>query len=98
MAKYLVLNLVVLALAFALARPKLKLAKGEVIALCALLGLTAIFDSMLVLAKVIDYNPSFILGLSIWAAPLEDFAYPILAFFLTPVLWRYFGGKHADKH
>lgn len=95
MAKYLILNLFVLVAAYMVLRPRVNLTKPHAIALGVLLLLTAVFDSLLVITHVIDYNPAYILGIRIGAAPLEDFAYPILAFFATPVLWRYFGGKHG---
>ena len=46
--------------------------------LAVLLVLTAVFDSLIILSDIVDYNPRLISGIVIGAAPIEDFAYAIV--------------------
>ncbi len=55
--------------------------------------LTAVFDNLIILADIVDYDPRLILGLFVYKAPVEDFFYAILAVILVPSLWNRFGGE-----
>ena len=66
------------------------------ITLVALLILTAIFDSIIVLADIVGYNDQKILGIFVGAAPIEDFFYAVLATVIVPALWKLFGTKKGD--
>lgn len=55
--------------------------------LVILLALTAIFDSFIIMSDIVAYDPFKLLGVTIWHAPIEDFAYAIAAAFLVPLLW-----------
>ncbi|ROQ58973.1 lycopene cyclase domain-containing protein [Rathayibacter sp. PhB152] len=57
------------------------------IALVLLIMDTAVFDNVLIAAGIVDYNPDLILGLRLWLAPIEDFAYSVGACLLLPALW-----------
>lgn len=63
--------------------------------LIALVVLTAVFDSLLVLLSFIDYAPDKISGIRIGAAPIEDFFYAIYAAIIVPLLWQRFGRKKS---
>lgn len=59
-----------------------------VIALAAVLVLTAVFDNVMIAAGLFDYAPEHRLGWSIGRAPVEDFAYPVAGVLLLPALWH----------
>jgi lycopene cyclase domain-containing protein len=52
---------------------------------------TAVFDSVIVGTGIVGYDPARILGMRIGAAPVEDFAYPIVAGLALPALWHLLG-------
>ena len=52
-----------------------------------LLLLTAVFDNLMIQMGFFGYNPDWISGVFVGAAPLEDFAYPLAAVVLLPALW-----------
>lgn len=61
-----------------------------------LIILTAIFDSVIIWADIVDYDPTKILGLYAIQAPIEDFFYAILAVVIVPALWKLFGKKKHE--
>ena len=58
-----------------------------VIAGVSLLVLTAVFDSLMIEAGLFTYTEGLISGLTLWLAPIEDFAYPLATVALLPALW-----------
>ena len=56
-----------------------------------LIPLTLIFDSLIIMAGIVAYDTSKILGISLWHAPVEDFLYSIGAALFIPALWRMSG-------
>jgi lycopene cyclase domain-containing protein len=52
-----------------------------------LLVLTAVFDSVMIAAGLFEYADGTRLGPTIGRAPIEDFAYPIVAVLLVPAVW-----------
>ena len=50
--------------------------------------LTAIFDNLIVLSKIVGYDSSKLLGISVGVVPIEDFAYTIVAAVLIPTIWK----------
>ena len=54
----------------------------------ALLLLTAVFDNIMIALDFFHYAPEHLAGLSIGAAPIEDFAYPIAGALLLPACWH----------
>lgn len=65
--------------------------------LAALLVLTAVFDSIIIWAGIVGYDPAKILGLYVGFAPIEDFFYAILAVIIVPALWRLFEPNEKTK-
>jgi len=58
-----------------------------------LLVMTAMFDSFIIWAKLVAYDPQKILGWHIGQAPIEDFAYVLVAVILIPYLWKFYADK-----
>jgi lycopene cyclase domain-containing protein len=65
--------------------------------LAALLVLTAVFDNLIILAGIVGYDSTKLLGLYVGVAPIEDFFYAILAAILIPILWQRFGSKTQEE-
>jgi lycopene cyclase domain-containing protein len=64
-----------------------------VLVLCTL---TLVFDTLMIAADLYVYAPDKILGVYLWGAPLEDFAYAIAAAVGIPVLWTVLG-RRGDR-
>lgn len=60
------------------------------LALLLALSLTAIFDSLIIKSRIVAYDLEKILGVYIWKAPMEDFAYAVASVLLTGLLWEYY--------
>ena len=90
MATYLAINLVMLAVVVAALKLRGALAwnRAMTITLVLLLVTTAIFDSLIVAMGIVQYDPRWILGITIGAAPIEDFFYAALAALLIPATWN----------
>ena len=96
---YLLLNLVFTAIAVAVCWPlrkKLKL-RPVLWTLLTLVGLTLIFDNLIVGFGIVDYDPKQILGWRIGYAPVEDFGYAVVAAFLVPAVFRFFGPRSGGE-
>ena len=94
-----VLNLVVLAILVGVSWPVLRRLRGgpitgTVVVLCLL---TVVFDTLMIGAGLYVYAPDKILGIRIWGAPLEDFAYAIAAAIGMPVLWVVLGRRRGER-
>jgi lycopene cyclase domain-containing protein len=57
--------------------------------LVGMLILTAVFDNMIIGFGLVDYDSDLISGVRIGVAPIEDFAYTVLAMVLIPVAWSW---------
>lgn len=57
---------------------------GTVAVLCLL---TMVFDTLMIAADLYVFDADKILGVYLWGAPLEDFAYAVAAALAMPVLW-----------
>ena len=90
MYTYLIVNLIFIAVAAVV----FFLFKGAIsytrilIVMAGLLILTAIFDSILIHFNLFGYASNRILGVHLWLAPIEDFAYPIVAAIVVSLLWE----------
>lgn len=60
--------------------------RAGAIAAVGLLLLTAVFDNLMIAAGLFAYPPEHLLGIYLWRAPIEDFAYPLCAAFLVPAV------------
>ena len=52
------------------------------------LVVTAFGDNFIVGSGIVSYDSNKILGIRIGVAPIEDFAYALVAAFLVPVVWN----------
>ena len=93
MATYVALNVVFLAVVLAVLKWRRLLVwnRSVIVTLCILIACTAVFDSLIIAAGIVDYDTTKILGVYIGAAPIEDFMYALLAAAIVPALWKGFG-------
>ncbi len=63
----------------------------------ALVIMTAIFDNFIVGSGVVAYNPETLLGVFIGFAPIEDFAYTLVAAVLIPLTWWWLGSRQSNS-
>lgn len=52
----------------------------------ALLVLTVVFDSLMIMADLFRFDEGSLLGIYLWHAPIEDLAWPLVAGLLLPSL------------
>lgn len=90
-----VLNAVVLALLVVVSwRVLRRLRPGPLVWTAVVLCvLTLVFDTLMIAADLYVFDPGKILGVYLWGAPLEDFAYALAAALGTPVLWTVLGDR-----
>jgi len=94
MATYIIINILfVSAVLLALGFRSIVPIRYYVVVCLSLIVMTAVFDSMLVHLDIIAYTQSMISGIRIGYAPVEDFAYPILATLIIPFVWEKSKGK-----
>ena len=58
------------------------------IVLLPMLVLTAVFDNLIILSGIVDYDDTKLMGINILAVPIEDFAYTVVAVLLVPAIWK----------
>lgn len=90
-----VLNAIVLVVLLAVSFPVLRRLRGvpvlwTVFHLCVL---TLVFDTLMIDVGLYVFDPAKILGVWLWGAPLEDFAYAVAASVAMPVLWTVLGRR-----
>jgi lycopene cyclase domain-containing protein len=61
----------------------------------ALVLMTAIFDNFIVGSGIVAYNPEALSGAFIGFAPIEDFAYTLVAAVLVPLTWWWLGSRQS---
>jgi lycopene cyclase domain-containing protein len=88
---------VLLALAVVVAPVLRRVRPGPLVwAAVVLVVLTTVFDTLMIAADLYVFDPDRILGVYVWGAPVEDFAYAIAAVLLMPALWTWLG-RRADR-
>lgn len=50
--------------------------------------LTLVFDNLIIATGIVDYDPEKIAGIRLGVAPIEDFAYTVVALILVPSLFN----------
>jgi len=78
---------VVVAVVAAVRRPDPRRAAAMAVTAMALVVLTIVFDSVMVLADLFRYADAQLVGIRVWRAPIEDLAWPIAAALLLPSVW-----------
>ncbi|MGB2557024.1 MULTISPECIES: lycopene cyclase domain-containing protein [Cellulosimicrobium] len=94
-----VLNVIVLAVLVAVSwRVLRRLRPGPLVWTAVVMCvLTLVFDTLMIAADLYVYHPDKILGVYLWGAPLEDFAYALAAALGMPVLWTVLGARGRDR-
>jgi len=92
---YSLLNLCFMILAALIAWPMLKNRELKPIAITVLilLGITAVGDNLIIGFGIVAYDAQKILGWMIGLAPIEDFAYAVVAAVLVPAIWLTLEGR-----
>jgi len=94
-----VLNVLVLVVLAAVCAPVLRRMRAGALVWTAfhLCLLTMIFDTLMIAADLYVFDEDKILGVYLWGAPLEDFAYAIAASLAMPVLWTVLERRDARR-
>ncbi len=92
---YLLLTVTVMALVaiYAFLMRHWMVAKPLVGTAAVMLILTAIFDNVIIATGIVAYDQEKISGIMVGVAPIEDFAYTVLAIVLVPSLFNFFRTK-----
>lgn len=56
--------------------------------LLAMLGLTLIFDNVIIALDIVAYDPAKVSGIYLGLAPIEDFAYTVVAVLAVATIWH----------
>ena len=67
------------------------------LATAVLLVMTAVFDNVMIGVGLVGYDESRISGAFVGIAPLEDFAYAVVALVLLPSVWTLLGSKSETE-
>jgi len=87
---------VALPLLVVLVRPLSRISKSTLAFLTlGTLVLSLVFDNIIVGLGIVAYDGQKILGLRLPVAPIEDFAYSLIAVAVVPVLWLALGKKRG---
>lgn len=99
MATYIILNVVFTTIALLILTALKAFRPNRVMAatLGILLVLTALFDSAIITAGIVAYNPQTLLGIMVGAAPVEDFFYAVLTAVMIPSVWHLTKRRHTPK-
>ena len=62
-----------------------------------LLVLTAVFDTLMIVADLFRYDESALLGPRVLLVPVEDFAWPVFAVLAVPALWELLGRRSKPE-
>lgn len=60
---------------------------GVLFSLVGVFVLTTVFDNVIILTGVVDYDHSLTSGIRIGVAPIEDYAYSLFAAVALPAVW-----------
>ncbi len=92
---YPVLTLLVLSIfaVYALVMRKWISKKAIIPAAIFMLIMTLVFDNLIIGFGIVDYDFSKTSGIRLFLAPIEDFAYTLVALVLVPSLFNFFRSK-----
>ncbi|PWL20128.1 MAG: lycopene cyclase domain-containing protein [Candidatus Aquiluna sp. XM-24bin5] len=92
---YLLLTAIVLGIfaIYALLMRKWLPVKPLIGAAIVMLTLTLVFDNVIIGTGIVDYDPEKISGIRLGFAPIEDFAYTLVALVLVPSLFNFLRSK-----
>jgi len=94
-----VLNVLVLVVLAGVCAPVLRRMRAGALVWTALhlCLLTMVFDTAMIAADLYVFDEDKILGVYLWGAPLEDFAYAVAAALGMPVLWTVLERRDARR-
>ncbi len=96
MTSYLVLNVLFLLTLFALLPKKLvRPPRAWWLTLAIIVGLTAVFDPIIITLGIVAYDPTKLSGIYWFGAPVEDFFYAMYAVAVIPLLWNRLGARRG---
>jgi lycopene cyclase domain-containing protein len=96
MTTYLLLNLLfLLTILMFIPRTLRRPSKAWWITLGVVVGLTAIFDPIIIMLDIVAYDPTKLLGIYWFGAPIEDFFYAIYAVVIVPLVWQRLGERRG---
>jgi lycopene cyclase domain-containing protein len=58
-----------------------------------MIGMTLVFDNLIIGSGIVDYDFDKTAGIRLFFAPIEDFAYTLVALILVPSLFNFFRSK-----
>lgn len=58
-----------------------------------MLGLTLIFDNVIIALDIVAYDPEKVSGIYLGLAPIEDFAYTVVAVLAVSSIWHRMTGS-----
>ncbi|PVE64509.1 lycopene cyclase domain-containing protein [Microbacterium testaceum] len=93
---FVVLTVIVTLATARLPRFRRRMASSGLTAL-VLVGLTLVFDNLMIAVDLFSYPPEHLSGLKLGLAPVEDFAYPLCAAFLVPAVYTLLSSAPSPK-
>lgn len=98
MTTYLILNVLFLfTLIMFIPKQLKKPSRAWVVTLVGLMLLTAIFDPLIILADIVNYDSTKILDVRFFGAPIENFFYAVYAACAVPLIWTRLGENPRYK-
>ncbi|NBW73099.1 MAG: lycopene cyclase domain-containing protein [Microbacteriaceae bacterium] len=87
---YLLMNLAFMLIAFVILNVFVRKTPWRMVlwTLIAMLGLTLIFDNVIIALDIVAYDPAKESGLYLGLAPIEDFAYTVVAVLAVSAIWH----------
>lgn len=70
---------------------------GVLVSLVGVFVLTTVFDNVIILTGVVDYDHSLTSGIRIGVAPIEDYAYSVFAAVALPAVWLIVPAKRKTE-
>jgi len=81
-----------------LTRPSRQWWRSSLVVAALLLGMTVVFDSVMIAVDLFDYDTSALLGPRLLLVPVEDLAWPLVAVLVLPALWELLGRLPGRLH
>lgn len=95
---YLLLNLLFcITLLFFLPKKRAKPSKAWWFTLVIVVVLTMVFDPIIIALNIVAYDPTKLLGVYLFGAPIEDFFYAVYAVCLVPLVWSKLEIRHEQS-
>lgn len=67
------------------------------VTVATMVGLTAVFDSVMVAADLFRYDEERLAGFRVWLTPVEDLGWPVAAALALPALWELLGRRTDER-